>query len=148
MKIDKILLTSDLSDEALRAFEPVNELARERGATVELLHVIEDVPMPAAGAPLAPPLHTPDLEASMKAAREKLDSQRAELGDDIEVRTNVFATASPAESICDHAMRIGAGLIVMATHGRTGFRRLLLGSVTEGVVRHTRVPVLVIPREA
>jgi nucleotide-binding universal stress UspA family protein len=46
-------------------------------------------------------------------------------------------------SIVRYADEIGAGLILMTTHGRTGLERLLLGSVTEGVLRSARVPVLV-----
>ena len=146
MKISKILLTSDLSEESLRAFGPVADLARERGASVELLHVVDDVPIPPAGAPLAPPLHAPDLESSVEAAKKKLVEQREILGEDLEVETNVFIAATPAEAICEHASRSGADIIAMSTHGRTGFRRFVLGSIAEGVVRHAHVPVLIFPR--
>ncbi|QDU69130.1 universal stress protein [Engelhardtia mirabilis] len=146
MKLAKILLTSDLSEESLRAFAPVAELAAERGATIELLHVVDDVPIPPAGAPLAPPLHAPDLSASVEAAKRKLDEQRLALDPALTVETNVLVAATPAEAICEHATTSGADLIAMSTHGRTGFRRFVLGSITEGVVRHAHVPVLIFPR--
>lgn len=54
----------------------------------------------------------------------------------------------PADAILDEAQETGADLIAMATHGRTGFRRLLLGSVTEKVCRHASCGVLVFPPRA
>jgi nucleotide-binding universal stress UspA family protein len=146
MQIRKILLTSDLSDESERAFAPVAELATERGAKIVLLHVVDDVPIPPAGAPLAPPLHAPDLEATAEAARARLIEQSAKLGPRLEVEVAVSLGPDPARSIVEAAREHGADLIALTTHGRTGFRRLVLGSIAEGVVRHSHVPVLVIPR--
>lgn len=54
-------------------------------------------------------------------------------------------TGDPAEEIRRFAKNHGVDLIVMATHGRTGLRRLALGSVAADVVRHSRVPVMLIP---
>ena len=50
----------------------------------------------------------------------------------------------PHHQIVEHARRTACCMLVMATHGRTGFRRLVLGSVTERVVRNATVPVLVV----
>jgi nucleotide-binding universal stress UspA family protein len=50
----------------------------------------------------------------------------------------------PSSAILEEAKRSAADLIVLGTHGRTGLRRLLLGSVAEGVVRHAPVPVLLV----
>ena len=54
------------------------------------------------------------------------------------------ATGAPAETICRRARDIGADLIVMTSHGRTGLSRAWLGSVADGVVRTASVPVLVL----
>lgn len=145
MKIDTILVTSDLSDSAERAFAPAAALARESGAKIELIHVVDDTPVPPAGAPLAPALHAPDLESTVAACEKKLASQRAALGDDIEVNATVIVATGPADAVCTAARELGADLIVISTHGRTGLRRFVLGSVAESVVRHARVPVLVVP---
>ncbi len=56
-------------------------------------------------------------------------------------------TESIEQSIDDEAVRWGADLIIMGTHGRSGLDRLLFGSVAEGVVRHAPVPVLLIRQE-
>jgi nucleotide-binding universal stress UspA family protein len=146
MKIKHILLTSDLSDESARAFEPVAQLAAASGARVTLLHVVDDVPIPPAGAPLAPPLHAPDLEATAAKAKEKLEEERHRLGN-VESTADVRISTDPARAIAEAATEHGADLIAISTHGRTGFRRLVLGSIAEGVVRHAHVPVLVFPRQ-
>ena len=147
MNLKHVLLTSDLSDESIRAFAPVAELARLSGAKVTLLHVVDDVPVPPAGAPLAPPLHAPDIEATAKAAHEKLESECERLGGGIETAIDVRISTDPAHAIADAATELKADLVAISTHGRTGFRRLVLGSVAEGVVRHCHVPVLVFPRQ-
>lgn len=61
--------------------------------------------------------------------------------------TEVFQGGVP-ETIAEYAARTGADLVVMPTHGRTGVERFLLGSVTEGVVRRTSVPVLTVRPDA
>jgi nucleotide-binding universal stress UspA family protein len=59
-----------------------------------------------------------------------------------EVEYDVVHGKHPAEAIADHAGRVGAGLIVATTHGRSGVARLTVGSTASGVVRHARCPVL------
>lgn len=53
----------------------------------------------------------------------------------------------PAQRITETAQNEAADLIVMGTHGRTGLRHMLIGSVAERVVRHATCPVLVVPRQ-
>jgi nucleotide-binding universal stress UspA family protein len=52
----------------------------------------------------------------------------------------------PAEALVDHATKIGASLVVVATHGRTGLSRITLGSVAEGVAKHAPCSVLAVRR--
>jgi nucleotide-binding universal stress UspA family protein len=61
------------------------------------------------------------------------------------VRSQVIVAASPAETIREEARALGSDLIVLATHGRGGLRRLLLGSVADKVLRGGTTPVLVCP---
>jgi nucleotide-binding universal stress UspA family protein len=144
MKLEKILLTSDLSDESLRAFGPVAELARMSGAKIVLLHVVEDVPVVPYGAPLTGPLPTLDPAAMVAAAQEALERQARTLTG-LAVEPIVVTSTSTAETIGDVAVERGVDMIALSSHGRTGLRRWVLGSVTEAVVRHARVPVLVFP---
>jgi len=64
------------------------------------------------------------------------------------VRFEVAEGWSIPEQILNAATRLGAALVVMATHGRTGLRRALMGSVAEEVLRHARTPVLIVPPAA
>ena len=62
----------------------------------------------------------------------------------IDVKVEVL-TGNPAEEIIKYSQRMGIDLIVMSTHGRSGFSRWVFGSVADKVIRHTEVPVLIKP---
>lgn len=145
MKVGHILVTTDLSEEAVRPYGPITELAREWGARITVLYVVEDAAAIPHGAPLAPPLHSPDVEARVAEARKALEGVRAHFKD-VPVTLDVVTGADIAKTIVAYAKQVGAGVIALATHGRTGFRHLMLGSVAEAVVRHASVPVVVFPR--
>lgn len=59
-----------------------------------------------------------------------------------EVEYDVIHNKHPAEAIAEHASRVGAGLVVATTHGRSGVARLTVGSTASGIVRHAQCPVL------
>lgn len=146
MKFSHILLTTDLSDESLRAFGPAADLARENGAKLTLLHVVQDVQVAPHGAPLAPPVSAPDVGNLVDAARQRLEEQKALLGSGVEVDCAVSASPDIAERVAHYAQEHNCDLIALSTHGRTGFRRFVLGSVAEAILRHAHVPVLCFPR--
>ena len=66
----------------------------------------------------------------------------------IKVESVSMEANRPAEMIMDYAKKNGMELIIMATHGHTGFKRLMLGSVASGVLNQSTVPVLLIRPEA
>ena len=66
----------------------------------------------------------------------------------VKVRTDIVEVNRPAESITDYAREQKMDLIVMATHGYSGFKKLFLGSVANGVLNQYHVPVLPIRPEA
>ena len=146
MKIQKVLLTTDLSEEAERPYGAVAELARQTGAAVTLLHVVEDVTIAPHGAPLAPPLHSPDLPRQLEQAREVLADHASRFGDRVPVETDVISATKVGDAIAKYAADHGFDLLAISTHGRTGFRRMVMGSVAEIVLRHAKTPVLVFPR--
>lgn len=146
MKFSHILLTTDLSDESLRAFAPAADLARESGAKLTLLHVVQDVQVAPHGAPLAPPVSAPDVGNLVDAARQRLNDQKALLGSGVEIDCEVSASPDIAERVASFAQEHGCDLIALSTHGRSGFRRFVLGSVAEAILRHAHVPVLCFPR--
>lgn len=141
-----IVLTTDLSDESKRAFAPVRALAARLGLPVTLLSVLEDLPFePTAGGLMAVyPDRTQmkrDWEVAMQAAADAF-------GRDICKQAVVVEAADVPRAIVEFAHAQKADYIAMATHGRSGIRRLLLGSVAEQVVRHAHVPLLLYPPSA
>jgi nucleotide-binding universal stress UspA family protein len=145
MKIDHILVATDLSPEATTCIPSVASLAREVGARITLLHVLEALEAIPHGSPLAPPLRVSDDPEAAQRAREQLEERRAAFGPGIDIKIELIAGGDAAHEIVEYASAHDVDLIAVTTHGRTGFKRLALGSVAEMVIRHSRVPVLVLP---
>ncbi len=145
MTIDHIVVTTDLSEEAARPFADVAEIARARGSRLTVLHVVDYVEALPRGAALAPPVASPDVERRIEQARKKMEAQKVDFGD-VPVKCEVIAGGDIAEAIADYAVNNDADMIAISTHGRTGFRHFVLGSVAEALLRHSTVPVLVFPR--
>jgi nucleotide-binding universal stress UspA family protein len=128
---DRILvpLKGDATDEAVVAH--TGPLARMSGGTVTLLHVIHS--------------HSRDEAAFFEGqARTYLDGQVARLAADGVAAEGRVLIGEPAPAIVAVAREIGADLVVMATHAHREMRHLLMGSVTEDVVRSGVVPVLLV----
>ncbi len=138
-KLDRILLPLDGSALAEAALAPAAELARLLSAELVLLHVIER------GAPAR--VHgQPHLRDAAAAAAYLDDVARRLAGHDIALSKHVHepAVGDVAASIAEHAHEIGAGLVVLCTHGSGGLRDLLLGSIAQQVLRQATRPVLVV----
>lgn len=135
--VRRLLVPVDFSKHTQRALLHAIALASAYDAALDLLHVIEDISFPAAyGGPLTPPPET--VETSVRDALEELDVP-PDLPVDVHVRGGY-----PGRDIVEFAQEHDTDLIVMATHGRTGLRRFLLGSVTEKVVRTAPCPVFTV----
>jgi nucleotide-binding universal stress UspA family protein len=133
---DDILVPSDGSPEAERAAGHAIELADRVGATIHGLFVVNE----------AEPIH-PGARRRRESDERSARGQRAldELQGWAEAHGVPVDTAivegEPATAIVERATAVGADLIVMGTHGRSGVERVLIGSVTERVVRASPVPV-------
>lgn len=146
MQLTHVLLTTDLSDESLRAFPMAEELARKFGARITLLYLVPDLQVMPHGAPLAPPLGSPDAEEALKLGAESLEKVRQKhLAADLSVTCHAQVGTNLATAITGYAHKHKADWIVMSTHGRSGLRRFVLGSIAEEVLRHASCPVLCIP---
>ena len=146
MNIKHILLTTDLSDESQRTFANAVSMAKTNDARITLLNVVEDLKVAAHGSPLAPPIGDPEGPALVTAAEAALRKQSEALGDDVNVSCKAILGTSIGESVADFANENDCDIILISTHGRTGFRRLVLGSIADEVLRHSHVPVLCFPR--
>lgn len=137
--VDRVLAPVDLSEQSAMVVDHAAELARTYDAPLDLLHVVEETAYPSAYGidPVAPDF--PDLQDRADEAMQELVARaQRRVG---EVTSNV-EVGYPAHEIVDFVKaRDGAGLIVMATHGRTGLKRFVIGSVAEKVVRTSPCPV-------
>jgi len=142
MTITRILVPTDFSAHADAALDYAIDLAEPLGATVVLLHVIED---PLAGGMWSSELYSAEIAGLqinlMKDAEERLCRTAAESGKQI-ISERRVRTGRAAATIVEAAVETKADLIVMGTAGRTGLAHVFMGSVAERVVRTAACPVL------
>ncbi len=141
-----ILLPLDLSDLSLEAIPEAIELAGRFDAVLELLHVVEEDPLLQAYGPVEG--FTTDFEGQFEKANRFATTKLTELAESIEadhgLSTRVIVVRGRATSeIVRVAGIAGDKLIVLNTHGRSGFETALIGSVTERIVRFSPCPVWV-----
>jgi nucleotide-binding universal stress UspA family protein len=135
--IHTILFPTDFSCTAAHAFPVAISLARDHGARLVLLHVAEE-PALIDGTglvPFDPAMYRSDLW-------EKLE-QLAVRARGVEVETRL-SEGNPVTAVLHAAREVRADLVVMGTHGWTGLRRLMMGSVAEAVLRQAPCPVLTV----
>jgi len=140
----RILIATDLSETSLEAVATGAALAKALGADVLLVTVLDPVPYVAAvdleGGSDVWAQFLDDAEANLK---KRLEELRAEKFDASTTDVAVIRESGAAHALADFAEDRGADLIVLGSHGRTGFKRVLLGSVAEKVVRLAKCPVFV-----
>jgi nucleotide-binding universal stress UspA family protein len=144
-QITRILVPVDFSSHSDRAFRYALRLANRFDASLELLHVIDN---PIASGAWTAEVYVPNLPEMLDTLRREAEKRLAVLKSDagrggVYVETDVL-TGQPAHTIVEHAQTGGFDLIVMGTHGRTGFSHLFVGSVAERVVRRAPCPVLTV----
>ena len=140
IKTSKILVPTDLSKLSRPALRYALEFAMERRAAVIVYHVIsEDSDW------FGSDDHLDPANALLPQQRERLHAfmkeHFADLMDQVAV-TEIVEAGVPYNKIVEKAQSENADLIVMSTHGRTGFQQVLLGSVTAKVVARAGCPVL------
>jgi len=137
----RILAPVEFDDTAHAVLEAAIRIAAENGGTVFLMHVV-----PMVVAPTGMPNYMDLYKDQEKIAREELESivkrERSEVKCELMTRIG-----DPAHEILALERQMAADLIVLATHGRKGVRRMLLGSVTDAVLRNATCPVLTVQRQ-
>jgi nucleotide-binding universal stress UspA family protein len=137
-----LLVPYDFSARSRLALDTAVNLLRYFKADLHLLHVIQPPLYAATGLGDALPLMSPDLREDQIAALQRIaETIAASPG---KVQVHVIDGMNVAEAIAGSARDIGADLIVMGTHGRTGLRHTFLGSVSERTLRIAPCPVLTI----
>lgn len=147
-EVRRVLVPFDFSKHSRTALAGATAMAASYGAGLHLLHVVEPILEPHPYVPVHYRSESFDLPRLMAQVEKDLGSIVAEVvGDAARCEIRVLE-GHPAWRIAEHAEKIEADLIVMATHGRTGLSRFFLGSVTEKVVRSAHCPVLTLKVEA
>lgn len=150
LPISSILWPSDGGEPSYQALEAAVEIAGTFNARIYALRVVPPVPPLVAGTGFAPmaikgfdvPLYQQEL---LRAAEKELSQAILnKVPGGIEVAQHI-KIGEPAEVINEFAQENSIDLIVMATQGRTGFSRFLVGSVAEKTIRQSTIPLLIIP---
>ncbi len=139
--MQKILVPTDFSNNALKAITYASEIAQKSGAVIYLLHVIE------------PTINMASMQAD--SSREEVVKERSELlvvshkaltdiFPDVKVIKHLSG-GTPVASILNYAEKEEMDLIVMGTTGASGLKEFFMGSIAAGVIGKTKIPVLTVP---
>ena len=140
----RILVPTDGTDITKKAVETAIGLARAMGAKLYTLSVKEPFPYSAISEMQpTPPQEFFDAQERIASARVK-DVRDAAQAAGLQCDAQTVEALHPWEAVIEHAGRQECDLIVMASHGRRGVTALLLGSETQKVLTHTKVPVLIV----
>ena len=134
----RILCPVDFDDNSMQALDTAADFARENNGTVFVLHVV-----PMILAPTGMPVYVDLYKGQEETARAKLleIAHKRLAGLKYELLTH---TGEPAGAILNAEKKTSADVVVMATHGRRGFKRFFLGSIAEIVLRESTCPVVTV----
>lgn len=143
----KIMVAVDGSSMAMLALDEAVKLAKSQGAELTLVYVIEYPHVYVSDLGYDP---LPVTEALVVEGRRVLDKAESLVASqDIAIRSLLVDNRTSTDSIAEQLRKVAdeqqADLVVLGTHGRGGFKRLLLGSVAEGFLRLSTHPILLVP---
>lgn len=149
MNIQRVLVPVDYSDHSRRALEYAAQLANRFGASLEVLHVWDRPSYVPDNLTVGPPGTAKSLA---ELVRDTAQAEMTSFLAGVNLRAPValehhLVGGEPAHAILDWLRSHPAQLLVVGTHGRTGVKHLLMGSVAEKLVRLSPVPVLTVPPE-
>ncbi|MEM2900967.1 MAG: universal stress protein [Thermoplasmata archaeon] len=141
MPIERILIATDGSECSKKAVIAGLELAKQLHAIPIILYVVNESSIPA----MPPDAMLSDVYSFLyslgEEILEKISIDAKKFGLDIKKK---IEAGIPSDKIIDVAEKEDCKLIVLGTHGRSGLRKLILGSTAERVIRHSKVPVMVV----
>ncbi len=143
MSFQRILVATDFSENAQHALDVVKQMLDAQGGRVVLMTALEaPSEHTLVGGSIKPLVNLVEARATAEA-RHRAEAERAGSG---QARERVLITHHPPpDAIVTAARAAGADLIVVGSHGYRGFKRWVIGSVSERVCRQTTIPVLLIP---
>jgi nucleotide-binding universal stress UspA family protein len=152
-KMNKVLIALDYNPTAQKVAEVGFSIAKSMNAEVILLHVITD-PVLYASAGYSPimgfsgyidvsPLQLDNVQGLIEASLQYLEKSKQHLGD--KTIQTIVKEGDFADSILETAKELRADIIVVGSHSRKWLENVLMGSVTEKVLHHTLIPLLIVP---
>jgi nucleotide-binding universal stress UspA family protein len=145
IKLSKILYPTDFSDLSLVALKYAKSFAEQYDAQLHCLHVIDEayqywLAMGPDGVPVGP-----DINQLLQSAQEQMNTLVEKNFSDMPAKiVTKIVTGKPFVEILRYAREQAMDMIVIATHGRSGLKHVLMGSVTERVLRRSPCPVLTV----
>ena len=137
----KILLATDGSESAAAAARTAVELSNKTGSELHVVHVDTDIPIPLSDMEVDP-------ESISQAAWDRLEEQVRQIeADGGSVKQTYMKAGNGAEEIVTLGEDLRAGLVVIGSRGHSIWKRAVMGSVSEDVVRHAHCPVMVVRDE-
>lgn len=142
--LNDILLPTDFSDLAGNALKTAIEMCKRHSAKLHLLHVVENTFLVAPSDVNVSSMYVmPEME-NVAGRRMQLLKENIKTTHHLEVETHL-AAGTPSYVIRDKAEELMAELIIMGTHGTSGFREFFIGSNAYAVIKNTNIPVLTVP---
>jgi nucleotide-binding universal stress UspA family protein len=152
-KVSKVLISLDYNPTAQKVAEVGFSMAKSMKAEVILLHVITD-PVFYASAEYSPimgfsgyvdvsPLQLNSVQELKEASLQYLDKSKQHLGD--KTIQTIVKEGDFADSILETAKELHADIIVVGSHSRKWLENIVMGSVTEKILHHTSIPLLIVP---
>ena len=139
----KILVPFDGSEYSEKAFEKALEIAAKFESKLTVMTVIQSKVSDSAGISLARLEEIQDEEEEIATTMLKRLEEPAK-AKNVSFSIKIIHNPSSSDGIVSFAEANNVDLIVMGSHGRTGFRKIVLGSVANGVLGHAKCPVLII----
>ncbi|MCF8142339.1 MAG: universal stress protein [Deltaproteobacteria bacterium] len=143
LPLKKILCPTDFSDPSFEALEVATELALHFSSELIVIHVVAPIPVIATEYRSPAAFNVQEYQKVMEASSMKVLEEQ--IGKRIPERVStrrILSSGDPADQIVNTAENENVDVIVIATRGQTGLKRLVFGSVAEKVVRLARRPVL------
>lgn len=139
----KILIAIDYDQTAQKVAEKGFSLAKAMNAEITLLHVISKPVLYYNAYMATVPLEIKNEAERKTVAQKFLDKTKHDLGD--ETIHTIIKEGDTSESILESAKKMKADIIIMGTHSRKWLENILMGSVAENVLKHTNLPLFIIP---
>jgi nucleotide-binding universal stress UspA family protein len=142
----KIMVATDGSETSMRTAKLAVSLARLAGGRVAAIYVVDIYRLAQLPGYTTLPGLSERLMGLMLKEGDEATSEIGEMASDAGVPfEKIIAEGNPSEEILRQSKESGIDLLVMGSIGRTGLEKIMLGSVAEKVVRHSKVPVLIVP---